>query len=134
MQLATSVDDQPWVCSVWFASDDELNIYWFSSTNRRHSEELKKNNKVAGAFALPHEPSDPPRGLQFQGIAEELTDIGSIQRARSLYQGRIFDNQTIDSLINNPEKPHRFYRAKPTRFVLFDAVNFPENSRQELEL
>lgn len=32
MQLVTSVDGQPWVCSVWFATDDELNIYWFSST------------------------------------------------------------------------------------------------------
>jgi len=134
MQLATAIDNQPWVCSVWFAADQELNIYWFSSTTRRHSEELKKNSKVAGAFALPHEPDDPPRGLQFQGTAEELTDIGGIQRARSFYQGRIFDEKTIDELINNPGKPHRFYRAKPTKFVLFDALNFPENARQEYEV
>src|SRR5688572_7268966 len=93
MQLGTAVANQPWVCSVWFAADEELNIYWFSSVNRRHSEELKGNSKVAGAFALPHDPEDPPRGLQFQGVAEELTDIGSIQRARALYQGRIFDDK-----------------------------------------
>ncbi len=71
MQLATSVDNQPWVCSVWFATDAGLNIYFFSATARRHSKEVVKNNKVAGAIVLPQTPNDPPRGLQFQGSRRE---------------------------------------------------------------
>ena len=134
MQLATAAGNQPWVCSVWFAADDRLNIYWFSSNTRRHSNELKGNNKVAGVFTLPHTPADPPRGLQFEGTAEELTDTPSIQRARIAYLGRIFDEKTVDGLINNPEKPHCFYRAQPSKFVLFDTVNFPGESRQEYEV
>jgi len=50
MQLATALDNQPWVCSVWFAADKDLNIYWFSSTTRRHSGEVLKNKKVAAAI------------------------------------------------------------------------------------
>src|ERR1043166_8172602 len=84
MQLATTVESQPWVCSVWFAADDDFNIYWFSSTTRRHSKEVKKNPKVAAAFALPHTPQAPPRGLQVQGIAEELTNEDDIIKARSV--------------------------------------------------
>lgn len=131
MQLATSVDNQPWVCSVWFAADNDLNIYWFSSTTRRHSNEVVKNQKVAAAIALPQTPEDPPRGLQFQGTAELLTDQEDIDKAISIYAGRIFSKETIKEFMKNREKPHKFYRIKPTQFVLFDVVNFPDNSRQE---
>jgi uncharacterized protein YhbP (UPF0306 family) len=134
MQLATSINDQPWVCSVWFAADKDLNIYWFSSVTRKHSEEVKKNPKVAGAIALPHTPDDPPRGLQFQGTAEELSETKDIIEAISVYAGRIFSDQTIQKFMKHPTKPHKFYRIRPTQFVLFDVVNFPDESRQVYNL
>ncbi len=132
MQLATSVNGQPWVCSVWFAADRNLNIYWFSSATRRHSEEVAENPKVAGAIALPQTPKDTPRGVQFQGIAELLTRKTDIAKAVLAYAGRVFTIDKIGDLIKN--KNHHFYRIKPTKFVLFDAVNFPDSPRQELIL
>lgn len=134
MQLATASNNQPWVCSVWFAADSDLNIYYFSSTTRRHSEEVAKNNKVAGAAVLPQNPNDPPRGLYFQGIAEVLKSQKDIDKAISVYAGRIFSREKITEFMDHKEKPHKFYRIKPTQFVLFDAVNFPDNPRQELAL
>jgi uncharacterized protein YhbP (UPF0306 family) len=134
MQLATSIDMQPWVCNVWFAPDEEMNIYWFSSITRRHSDEVTKNPKVAAAIVLPQTPDDAPRGLQLEGTAESLTNEKDIDKARSVYEGRIFPKETIDKLIENKEKPHRFYRIKPTKIVLFDVVNFPDNPRQEYNL
>lgn len=67
-------------------------------------------------------------------IAELLTRQIDIDKARSMYQGRIFPKKTIDTFIKHKGKPYRFYRIKPTLFVLVDAVNFPENSRQEYKL
>lgn len=134
MQLATSTGDQPWVCNVWFAADDDMNIYWFSSTTRRHSDEVLKNEKVAGAMALPVSPQDKGRGLQFEGIAEILTEEKDIAAARAVYTDRIFSKEQIDTFMALPDRPHRFYRIRPTRFVLFDTVNFPDNSRQEYSL
>jgi len=134
MQLATSSDNQPWVCNVWFASDMDLNIYWFSSQTRRHSAEVSKNNKVAAAIVLPMTPKDLPRGLQLQGVAEELTKKEDIDKAITVYKDRIFDQEIINELMRDKEKPHKFYKIKPTRFVLFDAVNFGENWRQEVNL
>lgn len=134
MQLATSIDNQPWVCSVWFAADEDLNIYWFSSTTRRHSNEVLQNQKVAAAIVLPHTPKDPPRGLQLQGIAEVLENQKDIDKTISVYEGRIFPKESINSLMQNKEKPHKFYRIKPTQFVLFDALNFGDNWRQEYNL
>lgn len=132
MQLATSIDNQPRVCSVWFAADEDLNIYWFSSTTRRHSKEVIENSKVAGAMALPQNPADPPRGLQFQGVAKLLTDQKDIDKAISVYAGRIFSKEKIKEFMADDETPHKFYKIKPIQFVLFDLVNYPNNPRQEL--
>lgn len=134
MQLATSLDNQPWVCSVWFAADSDLNIYFFSSETRRHSKELLKNPKVAATIVLPQSPDDPPRGLQFQGMAEVLENQEDIDKAISVFVDRIFSKEKIVEFMENKEKPHKFYRIKPTKFVLFDAVNFPDNPRQEFNL
>lgn len=134
MQLATSIDKQPWVCSVWFATDEDFNIYWFSSTTRRHSGEVIKNGQVAAAIVLPQTPEDAPRGLQLQGVADQLTQQEDIDKAISVYATRIFSKETINNLLENKDKPHKFYRIKPTQFVLFDAVNFGDNWRQEYNL
>ncbi|MCL4418874.1 pyridoxamine 5'-phosphate oxidase family protein [Patescibacteria group bacterium] len=134
MQLATSADNQPWTCSVWFGFDEDLNIYWFSSTTRRHSREVVKNPKVSAAIVLPHTPKDKPRGLQLQGIAEQITSKKEIVKATLLFAGRIFTRRQITDFMKMRDNPHAFYKIKPTLFVLFDAVNFPENSRQEYRL
>jgi len=134
MQLATIGQTGPWVCSVWQAFDEDLNIYFFSATNRQHSMEIEKDNRVAGALAKPHTVSDTPRAVQFSGTAQKLTDPADIAKARSVYEGRIFDAETINKLMENNERPHVFYKITPTKLVLFDVENYPENSRRELEL
>ena len=134
MQLATAVDNQPWTSSVWFAADNDLNIYWFSSTTRRHSHEILKNKKVAAAIVMPQTPKDTPRGLQLEGTAELLTDKKSIIKAILLFARKIFTKEQIELFMKNKKHPHRFYRIKPTQFVLFDALNFPDNARQEYNL
>ena len=47
MQLGTSENDQPWICTLHFYSDADLNFYWCSTTDRRHSKELAHNSKAA---------------------------------------------------------------------------------------
>ena len=134
MQLTTSSNNQPWACSVWFGFDENLNIYWFSSTNRRHSKEIAANNKVAGAIVIPQTPEDIPRGVQFQGTAELLEKKEDVEKAMSVYVGKIFSKETVLELMEDYEHPHKFYRVRPSLYVLFDMVSFPENSRRELVL
>ena len=132
MQLATSANDQPWICNVWFAADADLNIYWFSGKSRRHCAEVIENPRVAGAVVFPQTPEDVPRGVQFQGTTTRLTNEADIQAAISLYAGRIFPEAKIQQLMQpTAPNPHDFYRITPELFVLFDAVNFPTSSRQE---
>lgn len=131
LHLATLAGNQPWVCNVWYAADDNLNIYWFSGTNRRHVAEVSANPLVAGGITLPQTPQDPPRGLQFQGTTTQLTAKTDIEKAIHLYDGRIFPEAKVREYMAFPTNPHSFFVIKPSLFVLFDLVNFPNSPRQE---
>lgn len=133
MQIATSVDGQPWCCTVFYVYDKDFNFYWISKPDTRHSKEIAKNPKVAGAIVLPHVPKDPSRGIQFQGRAKLLS--GKEEEIASKFFIRQFNREkTLLEDIRSGKNPHKFYRIKPTELVLFDRVNFPDNPRQEYNL
>ena len=52
MQIATVHDHQPWVATVYFATDIDLNLYWMSRASRRHSQEILENPKVDGNYKV----------------------------------------------------------------------------------
>lgn len=87
MQLGTVGDDnKPWVCTVWFAHDKDMNIYWFSSTKRRHSVDVKTRPSVSAAFCIPKSPDDGGRGgLQVEGEATLVKNPVEIAKATKLY-------------------------------------------------
>lgn len=122
MQLATSRDSQPWICNVWFVADDDLNIYWISSSTRRHSTEIADNERVAAAMCVVQEPSQSGRGgIQLEGVAKELKKPLEIARALKLYAARgIFSVAQIRKFMSDVRTPHKFYRIKPERIVFFD--------------
>lgn len=132
MQVATSMNNQPWACSVYFAYDDKWNLYWISRSTRRHSQEIKNNEKVAGTIVLLHKHGDKVRGLQFQGVAKALTKE-EIPLAMKIYAKRFHDvsKEKIHAIVEGKDS-HFCYRISPRLFVLFDEVNFPDNPRQEL--
>lgn len=131
MQVSTAKDNQPWTCSVYFAYDNDLNLYWISTPQRRHSQEIRENEKVAGVIVVPHTPGDKVRGIQFQGVAELLTNSEKIQHAMDTYATRMGMKEERKQKIIQGKDNHVPYRIKPTTFVLFDEVNFPDNPRQE---
>jgi len=134
MQVASVRDGKPWVFTVWQVNDEDMNMYFFSSVNRRHSKDIASDGNVSGALAMPHTPDDKPRGLQFEGYADLVTDSAEILRIRELYEGRIFDADRIDKYMSNPENPHAFYRIKPSKYVLFDVETYPDDPRKEFTL
>ncbi len=122
MQLATTRDNKPWVCNVWFVADNNLNIYWISSTTRRHSQEIQDNEHVAAAMCLVTDPSDTSKGgIQLEGTAHEVTNALEIAKALKLYAARgIFTLDQVKKFMADAAKPHRFYKITPARIVLFD--------------
>jgi uncharacterized protein YhbP (UPF0306 family) len=135
MQLATSVNDQPWACTVHYYSDEDLNFYWVSTLVRKHSQDIAQNPKVAAAI-LVHENTVEERyviGISIEGKSELIGENVATQIGQNYIQ-KLGRDQSLLSDIATGKNPHKFYKLTPTKIVLFDSKNFPENPRQEMVL
>ncbi len=129
MQLATVAGNQPWVCTVYFVADDELNLYWLSWPTRRHSKELMGNSKVAAAIAIKQD--QPIIGVQIEGIAEEVEDAGVVESVVQKYVSKYGVGREFYKNFIIGANHHRMYRLTPSLFVLMDEVNFRKDGRIE---
>lgn len=135
MQLATSVNNQPWVCNVHFYSDDDFNFYWVSMPTRRHSKEIEQNKQVALAIKI-HEDNPEEKyviGISAEGVAE-LIDNEEIEKIGDKYIDKLDKDPNLLSNILANKSPFKFYRLKTSNIVLFDVKNFPDNPRQEYKI
>ncbi len=135
MHLATAINNNPWVCNIHFYTDDDLNFYWISTPERRHSQEIKQNQHVSAAIKVHEDTPDEPYviGISVEGKAELLTQKAAKKIAIG-YKNKLNKTQTSLDDIFAGRNPHKFYRMKPEKFVLFDNKNFPDNPRQEYKV
>jgi nitroimidazol reductase NimA-like FMN-containing flavoprotein (pyridoxamine 5'-phosphate oxidase superfamily) len=132
MQLATSHDDQPWVCTVHYSSDDQLNLYWVSKPDREHSKHIAANPKTAATILI-HENTldeDYVIAVTLEGESELLNDIP--EEVGQNYTVKHAKDPNLPADIASGSNPQKFYRLKPAKIVLFDTKDFPESPRQEL--
>lgn len=136
MQIATSKDNKPWVATVWFVSDESLNLYFLSRESRRHSLELKQNQNVAGTIVIPHiiGSGQKVRGVQFEGIAERCNEA-EIEKIHKIYMEKFPTAESVQKgTTQNLNATAKFYTVHPKLMILFDEVNFPNQPRRELVL
>lgn len=71
MSLGTVDEGGVWVADVLYVFDDELNIYWMSDPDTRHSKAIAKNPNVAGTITV-NLLGENNEGLQFEGVAQKI--------------------------------------------------------------
>ena len=134
MQLATISDGQPWCCSVYYVIDENLNLYWASWPTRRHSQEIKRNNKVAAAIPVEFTNGEKVIGIQVEGTAEEVSASPAIRKITEDYAGKFGRSaEWVDNFTAGKTK-HKLYKLTPVSFILFDDEHFPDDPRQEIKL
>lgn len=132
MQLATSSNGQPWACNIHFYSDNDFNFYWISTTDRRHSRDIEQNPQVA-ITVLVHEDAPDENyviGVSAEGTAELIGQDIDKQVGEAYTQKLGKDPSLVRDIISG-SNPHKFYCLKPSKIVLFDSKNFPDDPRQE---
>lgn len=71
MSLATIDAGGIWVSDLIYIHDEDLNIYWMSDYDVRHSQAIVKNNNVAGTITVSGQ-GENNSGIQFNGVAEKI--------------------------------------------------------------
>lgn len=72
MSLATTDEGGLWVADVIFIHDENLNLYWMSDPEVRHSRALLQNPHIAGTITVSNTSKEPNLGIQFVGTAEKI--------------------------------------------------------------
>jgi uncharacterized protein YhbP (UPF0306 family) len=132
MQLATVADGQPWICTVYYMTDDDYNLYWASLPTRRHSQEVASHPQVAVAIPVKFVKGEKVAGLQIEGRAETLPPSPALRPLAERYAAKFHRDVAWTEDFVTGRTAHRLYKLTPARFVLFDESNFPANPRHEL--
>lgn len=127
MQLATSVNNQPWVCNVYYVSYEDK-LYWLSFPSRRHSQEIVANNKVAATIMI--KPERPTIGVQLAGVAAVVEDMQTVQQVMICYIEKYGEGEKFYENFKNGTNKHVMYAITIKELVLFDEVQFPHQGRQ----
>jgi uncharacterized protein YhbP (UPF0306 family) len=132
MQLATSVNDKPWVCTVFFVVHKD-NVYWLSYPERRHSQEITTNSLVAATVVV--KADLPVISVSLEGSASRVLDEVMVAEVMKIYIAKYNQGvQFYDRFMDGTNR-HVLYCLKPSLITLFDEVNFSgEAARQEFEV
>ena len=126
MTLAT-YGSHPWIASVFYSFDKDLNIYFISAPTTIHAQQMKKNNKVAVAITDSHQkPSDVKKGLQIFGSIEEISGINKVNYALRHWKN-FLNIERPDISFENMKKglyKGRIFRLTPKKIKLFDQEKF----------
>ena len=131
MSLVTCADAQPWACQVHYAVDDELNIYFCSSVQTRHCQEIELNPKVAGSITTQHFLNQKTRCVSFEGVAERIDDVDESHPGYQAYARRLDRGPQLVQVARK-EGTARFYKITVTDFYVSDG--YEHNPPQKFHL
>ena len=135
--LATCAGEQPWAATVFYASD-ELQLYFFSAPDARHSVNLSANPRVAATVQEDYKDWRAIKGIQLEGRVRPLEGVIEKAKAMAVYARKYSD---VIRLFTDPQSGAfykaflkvKFYRIEPDRIYYIDnAQGF--GKRQELAL
>lgn len=84
MTLATCAGESPWAATVFFASDD-LRLYFFSSPESRHCQNLAANRRVAVTVQEDYSDWRAIKGIQLEGRVELVDGVVAKAKALAIY-------------------------------------------------
>lgn len=116
MTISTaSASGEPWVSPVFFAHDDQYNLYWVSNKEAKHSRNVAENPRIAIVIFDSTAPEGEGDGVYFACSASALTDPEEIVYGMEIYNAKASQEEfriaSADTVIGNTA--WRLYKAVP---------------------
>jgi hypothetical protein len=124
MTLATCAGEMPWAATVFYASDD-LKLYFFSSPESRHCQNLAANSRVAVTIQEDYKDWRLIKGIQIEGKVILVDSVIEKAKAIAVYARKY---PAVIKLFTDPTSGvyHRaflkvkFYCVMPERLFYID--------------
>lgn len=126
--LATSDENGPWVAPVEPLADEDLNFYFFSTPEARHSRHIVDGGQVAAVMFAPDQPAYTPT------LTANLNAVQMECAARKLDPSEY--NEAVQGAIDAlepPMPPYEVFMVTPKRFYV-PAIENGVNTRYEVDV
>lgn len=131
MSLGVADGEGPWVADVIFIHDSDLNIYWISDADTRHSRAIERTGHISGSITQSVGPGTLDLGIQFEGTAERMEGVQFSLLVRHLRK-RGHKKPKLEEAAKILDGD-LWYHCKPTKLYLIDEEHFGYD-RQEVPL
>ena len=137
MTLATSAGNVPWAATVFYAND-RWQLYFFSSPDARHSQNLRENSRAAVTIQEDYHDWRTIQGIQLEGRVAAVEGVLEKAQAMAVYARKYADiiklfNDPASGILHKAFLKVKFYRVTPEKiFYIDNARGFGQ--RQELDL
>ncbi len=140
LTLATCRGGLPWAASLFFASDDDLNLYFVSDHRTRHAADIAADGRVVATVNPDCGRWDEVRGLQIRGRAVKVTGAKR-DAALQAYLEKYSDIQRLfhapasacEKVIAERLGDAHFYRVTPEWVRIIDnSKGFGHNTEVDL--
>lgn len=106
LTLASSDGGDPWIATLEYLTDSELNMYYFSMEESKHSVQIAGNPTVAVSIFSNTQPEyDPGKDIQLAGVQIK----GEVERLKGDYPEEV---ENVIQLIQPPMPPYAVYRIR----------------------
>lgn len=136
MTLAT-YNQKPWVATVYYVTDKDLNLYFVSSPNSKHCQDIEKNKQVACAVYDSHTPNSELKiGIQLQGEASLVKGWDKTKVLLKMWHKAAPGAEEIVNVRNMKNKviTSRVYKIKPTLIKFFNQKLYKEKEGKTYKL
>jgi len=136
MVIATT-GDHPWIATVYYSFDDELNLYFLSNPATIHCQQILQNPQVAVSIADSPQPANAKKiGVQIYGLAEQISGEKKITHALNLWRKSL--NVTSDAYTYKGMMSKlidgRMYMVTPKKIKFFNQELWEEGEEPLIEL
>ena len=136
MSIAT-VDENgiPWSASVYYLYDEDLNFYFLSPTDTKHSKNIRANQNVSFTIArTDQKASDKKVGLQVAGKAKQVNGIENIKAVIKMWNLLHNDTPPITYSVLMKVWNSRFYKITPNYIKWFNEELYGEEGVKGWEI
>jgi len=123
MTLATQSKAGPWVCTVYYGHDKEMNLYIVTGPATTHGKNLEKTKKVAfNIFDSRQGITKPKKGVQGRGVCEIVKGLTGNTRGLYLWHKAnpgIEEKITVKDILKKLSHT-KVYKISPTYLKFFN--------------
>jgi uncharacterized protein YhbP (UPF0306 family) len=119
------------MCTVHFVPDEKNNLYWMSTRNTQHSQEITNDPKAAVTIVKDIEDK---QALQIAGMAYGVPDE-ELERVHALYIGKYGPKEySLEEIKKHKPDGRAYWVFRPIKMFFWDGINFPGSPKQEVLL